>query len=162
MGKTISEGQGEIQEALDVAHFATGLGRQLYGLTIASERPAHSVREYWHPLGPVAVVTAFNFPASVWSWNALVGAVVGDSVIWKSSSQAPLTAVAVTRVVAGVLEATGPSRSSRCWWDRVAWWVNESAGRTATLRLVHGIDPTGRHVAGEGGLAPGPDYLELG
>ena len=163
VGKTISEGQGEIQEALDLAHFATGLGRQLYGLTIASERPAHSVREYWHPLGPVAVVTAFNFPASVWSWNALVGAVVGDSIVWKPSSQAPLTAVAVTRVVAEVLEAHGapPIFSLLVGSGGV---VGERMLQDERLPLVSftGSIPTGRHVAQTVAARLGRTILELG
>ncbi len=163
VGKTVTEGQGEIQEALDVAHFATGLGRQLYGLTIASERPAHSVREYWHPLGPVAVVTAFNFPASVWSWNALVGAVVGDSILWKPSSQAPLTAVAVTRVVAGVMDAHGapPIFSLLVGSGGV---VGERMLQDERLPLVSftGSIPTGRRVARTVASRLGRTILELG
>ncbi|MHB9150049.1 MAG: aldehyde dehydrogenase family protein [Thermoleophilia bacterium] len=163
VGKTISEGQGEIQEALDIAHFATGLSRQLYGLTIASERPAHSLREYWHPLGPVAVVTAFNFPAAVWSWNALVGAVVGDSIVWKPSSQAPLTAVAVTRVAAGVLEAHGaPPIFSLLVGS--GGGVGERMLQDRRLPLVSftGSIPTGRHVAQVVASRLGRTILELG
>ena len=103
-GKTLSEGQGEVQEMIDLAGFAAGLSRQLYGLTIASERPHHRMYEQWHPLGVVAVVTSFNFPCAVWSWNAFIAAVVGNAVIWKPSSRTPLVAVAVTRVAARVLE----------------------------------------------------------
>jgi aldehyde dehydrogenase (NAD+) len=163
VGKTITEGQGEIQEAVDIAHLATGLARQLYGLTIASERPAHSVREYWHPLGPVGVVTAFNFPASVWSWNALVGAVVGDSMVWKPSSQAPLTAVAVTRVVAGVLEAHGaPAVFSLLVGSGGV--VGEQLLHDERLPLVSftGSIPTGRHVAQTVAGRFGRTILELG
>lgn len=163
VGKTITEGQGEIQEALDIAHFAAGLGRQLYGLTIASERPAHSVREYWHPLGPVGVVTAFNFPAAVWSWNALVGAVVGDSMVWKPSSQAPLTAVAVTRVVAGVLDAHGapPVFSLLVGSGGV---VGEQLLHDERVPLISftGSIPTGRHVAQTVAGRFGRTILELG
>ncbi len=103
-GKTLSEGQGEVQEMIDLAGFAAGLSRQLYGLTIASERPHHRMYEQWHPLGAVAVITSFNFPCAVWSWNAFIAAVVGDAVIWKPSSRTPLVAVAVTRLAARVLE----------------------------------------------------------
>ncbi len=104
VGKTITEGQGEIQEMIDVADFATGLSRQLYGLDIASERPEHRMSEQWQPLGPIAVISSFNFPSSVWSWNSFVAAVCGDTVIWKPSSKAPLTAIAVMRVVERVIK----------------------------------------------------------
>ena len=103
-GKTLSEGQGEVQEMIDLTGFAAGLSRQLYGLTIASERPHHRMYEQWHPLGAVAVITSFNFPCAVWSWNAFIAAVVGDAVIWKPSSRTPLTAIAVTRLVGRVME----------------------------------------------------------
>jgi len=104
VGKTITEGAGEIQEAIDIANFAVGLSRQLYGLTIASERPEHRLMEQWHPLGTVGVITSFNFPAAVWAWNALIAAVVGNVTVWKPSSSALLTAVAVTRIANSVLE----------------------------------------------------------
>ena len=94
-GKIVQEGLGEVQEMIDICDFAVGLSRQLYGLTIASERPGHAMRETWLPLGPVAVITAFNFPVAVWSWNAALALVCGDSVIWKPSEKTPLTALAV-------------------------------------------------------------------
>jgi aldehyde dehydrogenase (NAD+) len=106
-GKILEEGRGEVQEAIDIADFAVGLSRQLYGLTIKSERPRHHMRETWHPIGPIGVITAFNFPAAVWAWNAMLALVCGDSLIWKPSLKAPLTAIAMTRVVAPVLEAEG-------------------------------------------------------
>ncbi|MBN1236857.1 MAG: aldehyde dehydrogenase family protein [Gammaproteobacteria bacterium] len=93
-GKIAEEGRGEVQEMIDVCDFATGLGRQLYGVTMASERPEHRLAEQWHPLGPIGVVTAFNFPVAVWSWNAMVALVCGDSVVWKPSHKTPLTAMA--------------------------------------------------------------------
>lgn len=93
-GKILSEGLGEVQEMIDICDYAVGLSRQLYGLTIASERPGHHMREIWHPLGPVAVITAFNFPVAVWAWNAVLAIVCGDSVIWKPSEKTPLTALA--------------------------------------------------------------------
>jgi aldehyde dehydrogenase (NAD+) len=105
VGKTISEGQGEVQEMIDISYFATGLSRQLYGLTIASERMEHRMYEQWKPLGIVGVTTAFNFPIAVWSWNSLIAAVIGDVVIWKPSSKAPLTAIAVTKIANRVLES---------------------------------------------------------
>jgi aldehyde dehydrogenase (NAD+) len=107
MGKIRAEGEGEIQEAIDVADFAVGLSRQLYGLTMTSERPRHRMYEQWHPLGPVGVITSFNFPIAVWSWNAFVAAVCGDSIIWKPSSQTPLTAIAITRICAEVMDGSG-------------------------------------------------------
>jgi aldehyde dehydrogenase (NAD+) len=103
-GKITAEGQGEVQEMIDIADFAVGLSRQLYGVTTQSERPQHRLYEQWHPLGPVGVVTAFNFPAAVWSWNALVAAVCGDVVIWKPSSKTALTAIAIHNIIAPVLE----------------------------------------------------------
>jgi aldehyde dehydrogenase (NAD+) len=104
MGKIKAEGQGEVQEMIDIADFAVGLSRQLYGLTMHSERPHHRMYEQWHPLGPVGVITSFNFPVAVWSWNALVAAVCGDIVIWKPSSKTPLTALAVMNLISPVVE----------------------------------------------------------
>ncbi|MCU0290533.1 MAG: aldehyde dehydrogenase family protein [Thermoanaerobaculaceae bacterium] len=98
MGKILSEGLGEVQEMIDMCDFAVGLSRQLYGITMPSERPGHRLSEQWHPLGPVAVITAFNFPTAVWAWNAAVAAVCGDTVIWKPSSHTPLTALAVQHI----------------------------------------------------------------
>ncbi|MDD5248772.1 MAG: aldehyde dehydrogenase family protein [Rhodocyclaceae bacterium] len=99
VGKIKAEGDGEIQEMIDVADFAVGLSRQLYGLTLASERPQHRMMEQWHPLGVVGVISSFNFPAAVWSWNAFIAAVCGDTVVWKPSPKAPLTAIALQRIV---------------------------------------------------------------
>ena len=98
MGKILAEGRGEVQEMIDIADFAAGLSRQLYGLAMHSERPVHRMYEQWHPLGVVGVISAFNFPVAVWSWNALIAAVCGDCVLWKPSSETPLTAVAVQKV----------------------------------------------------------------
>jgi len=99
-GKVASEGRGEVQEMIDICDFAVGLSRQLYGLTIASERPAHAMMEQWHPLGPVGVITSFNFPVAVWSWNAALAIVCGDPVIWKPSEKTPLSALAVEALFA--------------------------------------------------------------
>jgi aldehyde dehydrogenase (NAD+) len=101
-GKIYPEGLGEVQEMIDVCDFAVGLSRQLYGLTMPSERPGHTMREVWQPLGPCAVITAFNFPVAVWAWNAALALVCGNSVIWKPSEKAPLTALAVTNIFARV------------------------------------------------------------
>ena len=107
MGKIRAEGEGEVQEMIDICDFAVGLSRQLYGLSMVSERPLHRMYEQWHPLGPVGVISAFNFPVAVWSWNAAIAAVCGDSVVWKPSSETPLTAVAVTRIAEGVMGGSG-------------------------------------------------------
>ena len=105
VGKVLSEGRGEVQEMIDMADLAVGMSRQLYGLSMHSERPSHRMYEQWHPLGPVGIITAFNFPVAVWAWNAMVAAVCGDSMIWKPSHQAPLTAIAVTKIANRVLQA---------------------------------------------------------
>ncbi len=104
MGKILSEGLGEVQEMIDMCDFAVGLSRQLYGLTIQSERPRHRMYEQWHPIGTVGVITAFNFPVAVWAWNAALAAVCGDTVIWKPSSETPLTALAVQHICNRVME----------------------------------------------------------
>ncbi|MGC2853982.1 aldehyde dehydrogenase family protein [Novispirillum sp. DQ9] len=98
-GKILQEGLGEVQEMIDICDFAVGLSRQLYGLTIASERPGHRMMETWHPLGPVAVISAFNFPVAVWAWNAALALVCGDPVVWKPSEKTPLTALACLALV---------------------------------------------------------------
>ncbi|MBI4615287.1 MAG: aldehyde dehydrogenase family protein [Planctomycetes bacterium] len=107
MGKVLPEGKGEVQEMVDVADFAVGLSRQLYGLTMPSERPAHRIQEQWHPLGIVGVITAFNFPAAVWSWNATLAAVCGDSMVWKPSSLTPLVAVAISKIAHRIFKEHG-------------------------------------------------------
>jgi aldehyde dehydrogenase (NAD+) len=107
MGKILPEGVGEVQEMVDICDFAVGLSRQLYGLTMPSERPSHRMYEHWHPLGPVGVISAFNFPVAVWSWNAAIAAVCGDTIVWKPSERTPLTAIAVTRIAEGVMAGTG-------------------------------------------------------
>ncbi|ARC87483.1 aldehyde dehydrogenase family protein [Rhodovulum sp. MB263] len=106
-GKSPSEGAGEVQEMIDICDFAVGLSRQLYGLTIATERPGHRMMETWHPLGPVGVITAFNFPVAVWAWNAALALVCGDPVIWKPSEKTPLTALACRAVLGRALERFG-------------------------------------------------------
>ncbi len=106
-GKIKSEGLGEVQEMIDMCDFAVGLSRQLYGLTIVSERPSHRMFEQWHPLGPIGCITAFNFPVAVWAWNAAVALVCGDPVVWKPSELTPLTAIAVQHIVNRVLEPQG-------------------------------------------------------
>jgi len=107
MGKITAEGEGEVQEMIDICDFACGLSRQLYGLSMHSERPGHRMYEQWHPLGVVAVISAFNFPVAVWCWNSALAAVCGNSTLWKPSSKTPLTAVATTRIAAEVCRDMG-------------------------------------------------------
>ena len=106
-GKIRAEGEGEVQEMIDICDFAVGLSRQLYGLTMHSERPGHRMYEQWHPLGVVGVISAFNFPVAVWAWNSALAAVCGDATLWKPSSQTPLTAIACTKIAERVCRATG-------------------------------------------------------
>ncbi|TAJ27764.1 aldehyde dehydrogenase family protein [Bosea sp. (in: a-proteobacteria)] len=107
-GKVTSEGLGEVQEMIDICDFAVGLSRQLYGLTIATERPNHRMMETWHPIGVVGVISAFNFPVAVWCWNAALAFVCGDSVVWKPSEKTPLTALAVQAIVEKAMKRFGP------------------------------------------------------
>ena len=106
-GKITSEGLGEVQEMIDICDFAVGLSRQIYGLTIASERPSHRMMETWHPMGPCGVISAFNFPVAVWSWNAALALVCGDPVIWKPSEKTPLTAIASMKIMDRALARFG-------------------------------------------------------
>src|ERR1700730_4476318 len=106
-GKILAEGQGEVQEMIDICEFANGLSRQLYGLTIASERPGHRMFEQWQPLGVVGIISAFNFPVAVWSWNAALAVICGNAVVWKPSEKTPLTAIACTKIAATVYEEAG-------------------------------------------------------
>ncbi len=129
MGKIRAEGEGEVQEMIDICDFATGLSRQLYGLTIASERQDHRMMEQWNPLGVVGVITAFNFPVAVWSWNAALACVCGDSVLWKPASQTPLTAIAVTKIAQAVCEENGV--------DPAIFSLVVGKGSTVGDRLLH-------------------------
>jgi aldehyde dehydrogenase (NAD+) len=114
VGKITSEGLGEVQEMIDICDFAVGLSRQLYGLTIASERPGHRMAETWLPLGPVGIITAFNFPVAVWSWNAALALVCGDPVIWKPSEKTPLTAIATQKIMDRALARFGDAPAGLC------------------------------------------------
>src|SRR5207248_2804753 len=106
-GKIVEEGLGEVQEMIDICDFAVGLSRQLYGLTIASERPGHRMAETWHPLGPVAIITAFNFPVAVWAWNAALALVCGDPILWKPSDKTPLCALACNALLSRAVATFG-------------------------------------------------------
>ena len=107
MGKIKEEGEGEVQEMIDITDFALGQSRMLYGLSMHSERSGHRMFEQWHPVGPVGVITAFNFPLAVWAWNAMIALIAGDTVIWKPSSRVPLTAIAASEIARRVLKENG-------------------------------------------------------
>ncbi len=114
MGKSLQEGLGEVQEMIDICYFATGLSRQLYGLTMHSERPLHRMYEQWHPLGVVGVISAFNFPVAVWSWNAALSWVCGNAVIWKPSEKTPLCSIACQKIIQQVFEENGVPDGISC------------------------------------------------
>lgn len=162
-GKIRAEGEGEVQEMIDMCDFAVGLSRQLYGLTIASERPRHRMIEQWHPLGPVGVITAFNFPVAVWAWNAMLAAVCGDTLVWKPSPETPLTAVAVQRIAAGVAEEMGHADVFQLCLGPVAD-VGERMLADERVPLVSATGSTamGRRVAEVVGRRLGRTLLELG
>jgi aldehyde dehydrogenase (NAD+) len=163
MGKIRAEGHGEVQEMIDVCDFAVGLSRQLYGFTMHSERPGHRMYEQWHPLGAIGVISAFNFPVAVWSWNAAIAAVCGDTTVWKPSSTVPLTAVAVQHICNKVMAdhglagifcfVAGPGRS-----------VGERLINDPRLRLVSftGSTAMGKRVSEAVSKRLGSTILELG
>jgi aldehyde dehydrogenase (NAD+) len=161
-GKIRSEGLGEVQEMIDMCDFAVGLSRQLYGLTIASERPAHRLMEQWHPLGGVGVITAFNFPVAVWAWNAALALVCGDPVLWKPSHLTPLTAIAVQNIVNDVLEPRGLAGVlNLCVGDRE---VGQALAADARFPLISATGSTamGKSVAVTVAERLGRSLLELG
>jgi aldehyde dehydrogenase (NAD+) len=163
MGKVLNEGMGEVQEMIDMADLAVGLSRQLYGLSMHSERPQHRMYEQWHPLGPVGVITAFNFPVAVWAWNACLAAVCGDPVIWKPSEKTPLCAVAVTRIAERVLAANdAPPIFNLAMGDRHA--VGEPMAADARMPLISatGSVRMGRAVGETVARRLGRSLLELG
>jgi aldehyde dehydrogenase (NAD+) len=161
-GKIKSEGLGEVQEMIDMCDFAVGLSRQLYGLTIASERPNHRMLEQWHPLGPIGCITAFNFPVAVWSWNAALALVCGDPVLWKPSHLTPLTAVAVQHIVNRVLEPADCSGVLNLTvGDRS---IGEAMAHDKRLPLISatGSCGMGRSVGAAVAARMGRSLLELG
>ena len=163
-GKILQEGLGEVQEMIDICDFAVGLSRQLYGLTIASERPGHRMMETWHPLGPVGVISAFNFPVAVWSWNFALAIVCGDPVVWKPSEKTPLTALACQALFAGVAARFGEAPrglSEVVVGDRD---IGERLVADGRLRLVSATGSTamGRQVGPRVAARFGRALLELG
>src|ERR1043166_251558 len=163
-GKILAEGEGEVQEMIDICDFAVGLSRQLYGLTIQSERPRHRLMEQWHPFGVVGVISAFNFPVAVWSWNSALAAVCGDSVVWKPSNKTPLCAIAVTRIAERVCRETGVDPAI---FSLLVGEVPVTAGRMAAdprLPLISatGSSAMGAEVAQTVARRLGRSLLELG
>jgi aldehyde dehydrogenase (NAD+) len=114
MGKSLQEGYGEVQEMIDICDFAVGLSRQLHGLTMHSERPGHRMYEQWHPLGIVGVISAFNFPVAVWSWNSMLAWVCGDVCLWKASEKTPLCAIACQKIISDVFKTAGVPEGVSC------------------------------------------------
>ncbi|PAU60638.1 aldehyde dehydrogenase family protein [Pseudomonas sp. PIC25] len=163
-GKITQEGLGEVQEMIDICDFAVGLSRQLYGLTIASERPGHHMRETWHPLGVVAVISAFNFPVAVWAWNATLALVCGNPVIWKPSEKTPLTALACQALFERALKAFGDAPeglSQLVVGDRAAGEALVDDPRVALVSAT-GSTRMGREVAPRVAARFGRSILELG
>lgn len=163
-GKIASEGLGEVQEMIDICDFAVGLSRQLYGLTLPSERPGHHMRETWQPLGPVVVISAFNFPVAVWAWNAVLALVCGDPVIWKPSEKTPLTALATQAVVKRALARFGDAPEGLLQVLIGGRDVGEALAADPRVPLVSATGSTrmGRTVAQTVAARLGRSLLELG
>jgi aldehyde dehydrogenase (NAD+) len=163
-GKILQEGLGEVQEMIDICDFAVGLSRQLYGLTIASERPGHRMMESWHPAGPFAVISAFNFPVAVWAWNAALALVCGDSVIWKPSKKTPLTALAVHALFIRAAKKFGDAPAAL---SQIALCTRQAGELLTKDRRIPVVSATGSTAMGEA-MAPvvaarfGKSILELG
>jgi aldehyde dehydrogenase (NAD+) len=163
VGKITTESLGEVQEMIDICDFAVGLSRQLYGRTIASERPDHALRELWHPLGVVAVITAFNFPGAVWAWNAALALVCGDSVVWKPSEKAPLIALAASALFDRIASEFGAPQNLHqvIVGDREAGIALAEDERVALLSAT-GSTEMGRDVGTRAARRFGRTLLELG
>jgi aldehyde dehydrogenase (NAD+) len=163
-GKILQEGLGEVQEMIDICDFAAGLSRQLYGLTIASERPSHRMMEQWHPLGPVLVISAFNFPVAVWAWNAALALVCGDPVIWKPSEKTPLCAEAVMALVRRALARFGDAPDGLIQLVQGGREVGEALVDDGRISLVSATGSTamGRAVGPRVAQRFGRVLLELG
>jgi aldehyde dehydrogenase (NAD+) len=163
MGKIRAEGHGEVQEMIDICDFAVGLSRQLYGLTLASERPGHRMMEQWQPLGPVGIITAFNFPVAVWAWNSALALVCGDPVIWKPAEPAPLCGVAVQHIANQVLADHGLTGLCSLLVGKGST-VGEQLISDPRIPLISftGSTAVGRHVASKVAGRFGRSILELG
>ncbi|MEO5578075.1 MAG: aldehyde dehydrogenase family protein [Sphingomicrobium sp.] len=163
-GKILSEGQGEVQEMIDICDYAVGLSRQLYGLVIASERPDHRMIEQWHPLGPVAVISAFNFPVAVWAWNATLALVCGDPVIWKPSEKTPLAAAAVMALVGRALARFGDAPDELLQLVQGGREVGAALSDDPRIALISATGSTrmGRELGPKVAARFGRSLLELG
>jgi len=163
-GKILQEGLGEVQEMIDICDFAVGLSRQLYGLTIASERPGHRMMETWHPAGPVAVISAFNFPVAVWAWNAALALVCGDSVIWKPSEKTPLTALACQALFTRAAKRFGDAPTHLSQIVLGAREAGETLAKDSRIPVVSATGSTrmGRELAPVVAARFGKSILELG
>ena len=163
-GKITQEALGEVQEMIDICDFAVGLSRQLYGKTIASERPLHRLVEYWHPLGPIGVITAFNFPVAVWAWNAAIALVCGDPVVWKPSEKTPLSALACQSLLMQVIADFDPAPPGLSSVIVGGPDVGEQLAASAALPLISatGSVRMGRAVAQTVAARLGRSLLELG
>ncbi|MEY2546323.1 MAG: aldehyde dehydrogenase [Verrucomicrobiota bacterium] len=163
-GKIVAEGEGEVQEMIDICDLAVGQSRMLYGLTIQSERPSHRLMEQWHPLGIIAIISAFNFPVAVWSWNAALACVCGDATIWKPSEKTPLTAIAVTKIAERVCRETGadPAIFSLMIGDGPSVGQKLAQDRHIALVSATGSVRMGMQVAPTVGSRLGRALLELG
>ena len=163
MGKSLQEGYGEVQEMIDICDFAVGLSRQLYGLTMHSERPQHRMYEQWHPLGIVGIISAFNFPVAVWSWNAMIAFVCGDVCIWKPSEKAPLCGVACQRIFEDILQANNVPEGVCCLvnGDRTIGEYMTTDGRVPLVSATGSI-PMGKIVGATVAARLGRTILELG
>ncbi|HEY8432738.1 MAG TPA: aldehyde dehydrogenase family protein [Sandaracinaceae bacterium] len=162
MGKIRTEGLGEVQEMIDICDFAVGLSRQLYGLTIASERPRHRMMEQWHPLGPIGVVTAFNFPVAVYAWNAAIAAVCGDTVVWKPSPRTPLCSIAVQHLANLAMAAHGAEGVFNLALGGGELGERIADDRRLPLVSFTGSTEVGRKVAARVASRLGRSILELG
>ena len=163
MGKSLQEGLGEVQEMIDICDFAVGLSRQLYGLTMHSERPAHRMYEQWHPLGIVGIISAFNFPVAVWSWNTMLAWVCGDVCIWKPSEKTPLCGIACQHIIASVFQKNNVPEGVSCLviGDReVGEWMSEDT--RIPLVSATGSTRMGKAVSAAVGARLGRSLLELG
>lgn len=162
-GKIRSEGEGEVQEVIDICDFATGLSRQLYGLTMESERPKHRMFEQWHPLGVIGIITAFNFPAAVWGWNSAIASVCGDTLIWKPSPHSPLTAIAIQNIAHQVMRDNGFTGIFNLCIGKgveVGEWMADD--RRIPLVSATGSCQMGRNVSPRVSRRLGKSLLELG
>src|ERR1700719_1856211 len=171
-GKILAEGEGEVQEMIDICDLANGLSRQLYGLTIASERSHHRMLEQWHPLGLVGVISAFNFPVAVWSWNSVLAAVCGNATLWKPSEKTPLTAIACIKIAEQVCRESGVDPA--LWslvvgGSEVGGWLAEDTrvplvsatgstrmGRTVSVTVAHRLGRTLLELGGNNAMIVPP------